>query len=203
MAAVLRIFWRAIRFTLRMLAWCVGLLLMTFLLQRSTYPLNLQWNAVALIVTDYQFDYFGWEVSALAAKVDQTLFGVHPFMDETDRSQVVRDYMAQLAQARSLESQIDAVYVDPNIADPDAESAALRAQRNDLRAHLRQRQTLVEAILEGQVAAVLIDEGFGSLGQLVPPISMRFTQVPNLLIVSPRDQIRFDISINLNPLPVD
>ncbi len=50
---------------------------------------------------------------------------------------------------------------------------------------------------------MLVDQGFGLGRQLLPPISMHFTQVPNLLIVSPRDQIRFDVSINLDPMPVD
>src|SRR5690606_18337922 len=29
------------------------------------------------------------------------------------------------------------------------------------------------------------------------------TQMPNVLIVSPRDEIRFDVSITLDPMPVD
>jgi hypothetical protein len=61
----------------------------------------------------------------------------------------------------------------------------------------------MESILEGQVAAVLVDEGFGLLGQLLPPISMHFTQVPNLLIVSPRDRIEFRVSITVDPLPLE
>ncbi|MBL8119900.1 MAG: hypothetical protein JNJ78_20380, partial [Anaerolineae bacterium] len=65
------------------------------------------------------------------------------------------------------------------------------------------RQSLAEAILEGQVAQLLVEQGFATLGQVLPPVSAHFTRVPNLLVVSPRDRIRFDISINLNPMTTD
>src|SRR5690606_1438108 len=34
-------------------------------------------------------------------------------------------------------------------------------------------------------------------------ISMHFTRVPNMLVISPRDEIRFEISTPLNPMPID
>jgi hypothetical protein len=111
--------------------------------------------------------------------------------------------MADLAVAQSLEGDVARIYADPAGDDPEAASADVRARRDALRADLEGRQPLVEAILEGQVAAVLVDQGFGVGGQLLPPISMRFTQVPNMLVVSPRDEIRFDISTPLDPMPVD
>lgn len=188
--------WRIVRLGLL-------LILVLFIAQRSTIRLNDRWNAITFQVSPYQFDYISWELSALAAKAGQTLWGLHPFMSETERSEFVRDYMTDLSHVRTLESQINMIYVDPDIPDPDAESAGLRAERDSVRDSLRQRQSLAEAILEGQVAAVLVDEGFGIAGQLFPPLSMRFTQPPNVLIVSPRDSISFDISISLNPLPVD
>lgn len=197
------LFRHMVRFVRRLLGYFLLLLLLLFGLQYSTLPLGLQWNAIALMVRDYQFDYVAWEVEALMAKAGQTLYGLQPFMDEVARSQYVRDYMADLAEAQSLEGQVGTIFTNPAVTDPEAESAELRARRDRLRADLSTRQTLAESILEGQVAAVLVEEGFGMLGQLLPPISMRFTQVPNLLIVSPRDEIRFDISINILPLPVD
>lgn len=176
---------------------------MLILLQYSSLLPGIQWNAVALLVGEAQFDYVGWELGALGVKIDQTLYGLHPFMDETERSSFVRRYMDDLRAAQSLEAQISALYADPQTADPTAASAELRAERDALRADLRARQPLTEAILEGQVAAALVEQGFGLLGQILPPVSAHFTEVPNLLVVSPRDEIRFDISINLDPLPTD
>ena len=191
-----RLLWRVIRLV-------VGLLILLFILNYSTLPLGDEWTQAAVIARDQQFDYVGWEISALATKAEQTLYGDQPFMSEADRSAYVRAYMSDLGKVQSLEQQINAIYADPKVADPAAASADLRAQRDHLRADLSQRQPLAELILEGQVATVLVDQGFGLGGQLLPPIAMHFTPVPDLLIISPRDQIRFDVSINLYPMPVD
>lgn len=181
----------------------IGLALFFLCLQSSTFSLESLWHDVSYRVAPYHFDFIQWELTAIARKASQILLGVHPFMDEAARSQFVRDYMRDLATAQRLEADIDALYTRPDIADPAVSSANLRAQRDALRADLAARQLLAEAILEGQVAAVLVDEGFGIGGQLWPPISMHFSPVPNLLIVSPRDRISFDVALNLNPMSVD
>lgn len=188
---------------LRTLFWIGMILFILIFVRDSTLPLGDRWTAVGVIARDQQFDYVSWEINALAAKVGQTLLGVHPFMSEEGRVEYVRAYMRDLSEALTLEAHVNTIYTDPHVGDPAAESAELRARRDALRVDLAGRQTLAEAILEGQVAAVLVEQGFGVGGQLLPPIAMRFSQVPNLLVVSPRDAIRFDVSINLNPMPVD
>lgn len=169
----------------------------------STPPLGDRWTRVGILARNDQFDYVSWELNALSVKFGQTLYGVHPYMTEDERSRYVRLYMADLARAQQLEGQVSSLYVDPGVANPDVATLELRVERDNLRADLRQRQPLAEAILEGQVAATLIDLGFGFYNQILPPVSAHFTQVPNLLVVSPRDEIRFDVSINLDPMPVD
>ena len=194
---------RGFRLARRVLGYFIVLLLMLYGLQYSSYPLGQQRTAIASVVADYVFDYVTWEVNALAIKAGQTLFGLHPFMDEAARSEYVRAYLSDLAAAQRLEAEVNAIFTNPDVAEPLTESAEIRARRDALRADLRARQPLAEAILEGQVATMLVEQGFGTLGQLLPPVSMHFTPLPNLLIVSPRDEIRFDISINIDPLPVD
>jgi len=191
------------RFLRRLFIAFLLLITLLFGLQYSTYPFGLQWNAVADIASPYQFDYITWEAGAIARKVDQTLFGLHPFMTESARSQFIHAYMADLAAAQTIESQINTVFTDPAVPDPETASSDLRANRDTLRMSLLARQSLAEAILEGQVAQLLVEQGFATLGQVLPPVSAHFTRVPNLLVVSPRDRIRFDISINLNPMTTD
>ncbi len=174
-----------------------------WLIPGSTVNMNGLFNALAFHISDYNFDYIGWELNALGSKFNQTLFGKHAYLSPEEGSQYVRDYMADLVRAQQLEREIRQIYVDPDIDDPDIASADLQTERNNLRDSLRSRQLTAEAILEGQVATILVEEGFGFAGQLFPPMSMHFTEVPNLLIVSPRDKIRFEISLNLVPLPVD
>ncbi len=194
---------RALHIVKHILLWIVLIVAMLYLLNYSTLPMGDEWTQVAVIARNEQFDYVSWEINALAIKAGQSLYGLQPFMDEPTRSAYVRSYMDDLGQVQRIELQINGIYADPNVSDPAAASSDLRIRRDTMRADLLDRQALTEAILEGQVAAVLVSQGFGLGRQLLPPISMHFTQVPNLLIVSPRDQIRFDVSINLDPMPVD
>lgn len=199
----LGILWRVVRWLWRVVRVGIGLLILTYILTYSTYPVGKGWNKVALIIADVHFDYVGWEVEAIGVKVEQALFGVSPFMEEAARAQFVRDYSADLLAVQQLEAQIDAVYADPDVDDPDAATAEQRAERDARRADLRSRQPLYESILEGQIAAVLQTLGFGFAGQIMPPVSAHFTQTPVLLVISPRDSIRMDIYFNLDPIPVD
>jgi hypothetical protein len=73
----------------------------------------------------------------------------------------------------------------------------MRARLADLRADQQARQPLAEAILEEQIATVLIDEGFGVLGQELPPVSAHFTPLPTLIVISPRDRIENIFSLSL------
>jgi len=173
-----------------------------WLIPGSTINVNGLFNALAFHISAYSFDYIGWELNALGSKFNQTLFGKHAYLSPEEGSQYVRHYMADLARAQQLEAQIRRYYINP-VDNPDTATTDLRDERDALRESLTSRQLTAEAILEGQVATVLVEEGFGVAGQLFPPMSMHFTEVPNLLIVSPRDEIRFNISLNLVPLNVD
>lgn len=178
-------------------------LLFALFIPRATILRSDQWGAIAYDLTEQKFDFVSWEVAALRTKFVQSIGGLQAYMSEAQRSQFVRDYMADLSRAQSLEAEIAAAYSDPRVVDPDGRTATQQAERDALRADLTARQATMEAILEGQVAAVLLDEGFGVAGRVWPPISMHFTRVPNLLVGSPRDTIRMDISLPLDPLTVD
>jgi hypothetical protein len=189
------------RWVLRAIGWFLLLLVLVFGLQYSTVPLGEEWAGVSILSSQYHFDYVAWEIDALWVKTQQTLFGVHPYITEGDRSQLVREYMADLSQAQRLESQISNVFATS--ATPEAEAVDLIAERDALRTSLRERQAVIESILEGQVAVVLVDLGFAVGGQLMPPVAMHFTEVPNLLVVSPRDEIDLATSVNVVPMPVN
>jgi hypothetical protein len=173
------------------------------LVPRSTVQISDPWRAIAYYISPYQFDYIGWELGAISAKAQQAIASVFQQMNDAERSDFVRDYMADLATAQNLEAQINQAYSDPIITNADEQTQALREERDALRTSLAQRQSLAEAILEGQVAEILVEEGFGVLGQVMPPISMRFSRVPNLLVTSPRDAIQMQVSINVVPLTAD
>ncbi len=192
-----------LKWAFRAVFWAGMIAFILIFVRDSTLPLGDQWTAIGVMARDEQFDYIGWEVNALAVKLSETVAGVAPYLTESAQTDTVRTYMADLAAVQRLEGEVNALYADPNVTDPATASADQRARRDALRADLARRQALVEAILERQVTNVLRDLGFAVAGVILPPVSMHFTAVPNLLVVSPRDQIRFDVSINLDPMPVD
>lgn len=142
------------------------------------------------ILGQRHFDFLVWEVGALSTKAEAILAGGQTFLDEEQRKEAVIDYLELLGEARRLESIINNVYTDPSVNDPVVETAEQQRQVDEIREILALRQPMVEAIVQEQVAAVLVDQGFGLLGIAWPPVEMHMTSLPYVLIVSPRDEIR-------------
>lgn len=158
---------------------------------------------VTALARPYLFDYAAWEVGALWAKAREAVLGIGPYLiDERGRA-LVLDYVRTLSAVQALETRLERLYTDPAVSDPETVAAPLRAERDALRARLRTDQPLVESLIEGQVSAVLADEGFGALGQVLPPVSMHFTETPMALIVSPRDRIAVAANVDVNALPIE
>lgn len=141
------------------------------------------------IVHESLFDFTSWEITALLDKLGGSAFAAQRYMTEAERSAFVREYLILVDDILRLEAQIAEIYTDPSIDDPGAASAALRDERDAQREAQLERQTLAESIIESQIATVLTSEGFGVGGEVLPPIQIRFTQLPSLIIISPRDRI--------------
>ncbi len=197
--------WRSLNWPLfwklaRVLAICAGMLV---LFRASTPPPGDLYTGVGAHARDSLFNYVGWELDALVNKAFDAVFGVQAYMAETNRSDVVRRYMTDLDELFRLEDAITGLYVDPAVDDPEAASAEYRAARETLRADLLNRQGTVESIIQEQIAVVLADEGLAFLGQVLPPVALRFTPLPDVIIISPRDEIRVSASLSLEGLPAD
>jgi hypothetical protein len=161
------------------------------------------YSRVLALARNDLFDYVTWEIDAVWGKARQQMFGVQTYLDnDMQRAQVVR-YLAGLSQVQALETQIERIYADPTVSDPAAVTADLRAQRDALSRDLTGDQPLAEAIIEEQVSAVLADQGLELLGQVLPPVSMHFSALPDALIISPRDRIEIVDDLELNPIPVE
>jgi hypothetical protein len=146
------------------------------------------------ILAGERFDFVGWEVEALLDKLAHHLIAPQRYVDEAARHDFFLDYLGLVADIQWAEWEIHRTYTDPEVQDPEAATAELRAHVAALRAEEKARQMLAEAILEEQIACTLADEGFGVLGQEFPPIGAHFTPLPLLLVVSPRDHIESILS---------
>ncbi len=144
-----------------------------------------------------QFDFVGWEIRAVVGKLVYSLIAPQRYMDEQARHDFFLGYLRLVSEIQRVDSEIRKAYTDPEVADPEVATAGLRAHLADLRAEQAARQPVAEAILEEQTASTLVRNGFGILGQEFPPVGVRFTPLPMMLIVSPRDRIEAIFQLGL------
>ena len=136
-----------------------------------------------------EFDFLVWESNAFLDKGESLLVGGHRFLDEDSRKSLVLDYLSLVAEAQGIESQINAIYRDPAVLDPNLASQQEQANLLEIRKDLEGKQLIAEAIIQEQVGAILAEEGFDLVGETWPPVMMRVSPLPSILIVSPRERI--------------
>ncbi len=155
-------------------------------------------------VAGYEFNYIAWELDALLHKARQAFFGFDTYASEIDEKTLVIDYLVLTGEAFALENQLETLHASNSAAEETSETLqTLQRNLNAINAERRRLQPLVEPIIERHVATVLREEGFGTLGQILPPVSFRFVETPDVLIVSPRDVIRQDFAISLRGLSIE
>ncbi|VAW42971.1 hypothetical protein MNBD_CHLOROFLEXI01-3498, partial [hydrothermal vent metagenome] len=176
----------------RLLLWLKLLLLALLLLlifTREWPPFGDEFYQITTIVGSRQFDFLSWELTAVSTKAEAVLANNDAYLDEATRKQTVLDYLSLIQQSQQLENQIQQIYTDPTVQNPDAATAVLQTELTQVRTSIDILQPLAEAIVQDQVGTILAGEEFGLLGQAWPPVMMHMTPLPTLLIVSPRDQI--------------
>jgi hypothetical protein len=141
------------------------------------------------VARDHLFDFAAWEADAAIDKIGTAMLNPAEFMGPDEQVQYVRDYLALVQEIQNDEAEITQFYISPNIYDPDFASAPLRTRRDALRAEQISKQALAESIIESQIAETLHKHGLGVGGEILPPVSIRFTQLPTIMIVSRRDRI--------------
>ncbi len=165
------------------------LVILPFVLAVEGPPPGLLSTRINRLLSRERFDFVDWELSAVVGKLTHALIAPQRYMDEAARHDFVLDYLDLVQRIHQLEGEIYVVYTDSDVADAYAETAEQRARLAEMRREQRHRQQLAEAILEEQVARVLLDEGFGWMGQVFPPVRTHFTPLPHLLVISPRERI--------------
>ena len=167
----------------------VGVLLL-ILLQTADPPLDSHYrHQLAAQTGDRAFDLFAWELTAAIAKLGSELAAPQDTLTAAQRHQLVTDYLIVMRQTRELDWEINQIYSQ---RDRQAAVEAARPSEQELarlRGWLTARQNLVEGILEEEVSTELQAEGFGRWGYVIPPVKIRFTPLPLLLVTSSRSEI--------------
>jgi hypothetical protein len=141
------------------------------------------------LVSDTRFNFASWEIDALLGKAAHGLVSPQRYLPETARRDFLLHYLQLVNDIKGTEWEIERIFTDPEVAAPEVAASPARERLAELRSAASSRQLAAEAIISEQVALVLLEEGFGALGQQMPPVSIHYTPLPLLLVVSPRDRI--------------
>ena len=146
-----------------------------------------------------EFDYAGWALDALALKARQAALGVVDYIPEAAQKQLVLDYLELVREIQQNEGELNRIYADPAVGDPESASVELRARLDELYNRRDFLAPLAESVLQGQLNAIAAEAGLTLGGQTIPPALYHVTPLPLALIVSPRDRIEQIADISLQP----
>jgi len=179
----------------------LGLLLLVIasLFKGSTVPPGDRIENVRAFTRDIEFDYVSWILDAMRIKLDQAALRSADYLSEASRRRVVMDYLDLVNRIQTLEAQMNAIYADPNIANPESASIDVRQELSQLYQQSKQLGPVAESILQDQISTTVACSRLALGGQPIPPILYRTSPLPLALIVSPRDEIRQDANISLVP----
>jgi hypothetical protein len=175
------------------------LIMMAMVLGASIVSMSDPLERVRALTRPIEFDYVSWTLDAVGLKLGQIALDTSGYMPEKDRSSTVLAALGLLQKINQAEAQLNDIYADPNISDPDSASLDLRSQISKLREQRALLEPLAEAVLQDQVSEIAVQEGLAFGGQAIPPVLYHSTQPPDALIISPRDVIRQDQDISLSP----
>jgi len=177
---------------------------MVVLLGSSSMPPGDTYDRARAFTRSIEFDYVSWTLEALGIKTGQIALGTIDYLSPDKQHQVATDYLDLVAQIQRSEDQLNDIYANPKISDPQSTSTSLRDQLQALYKRRGLLQPVAEAVVQEQVSEVAASLGLTLGGQPVPPVLFHSTPLPLALIISPRDKIRQVADISLLPdLSVD
>lgn len=185
---------------------CIAVLgLLLLLVQRADVPPSRYFRRrLSEQTTGLVFDFVSWEVGAWLSKGGLTWLAPQDTLIAPQRRQLVVQYMDAQRRANLLRDEIDDLYSRLDGEEALQKAAHLQAALREVRAWMAERQSLVEGILEEQVSMELQAEGLGRWGYVWPPVKIRFTELPLLLVISPRGVIARERDVDLKagiPVP--
>lgn len=186
---------------LRRRAWLGLLLIITSLLiPRDGYAGEDRLDgAILSAVSGERFDLISWETQAIGQKMRDLVRRPGASLSPSEEHDLVIEYMRGVRRGNELSGAIEDAAAGMGDGDLAQKEVDLQHELDQLRTIQEERRPTVERILEQQVAGILRELGFTTAGIVFPPVRFQFTESPNLMIVSPRDAIRMEKSVHLDP----
>ncbi|RME42294.1 MAG: hypothetical protein D6791_18100 [Chloroflexi bacterium] len=156
-------------------------------------------EAVKQQVAPYRFDLTRYEVVSLAEMGYDLVARPGSRLSPAEQRRLVEEYNWRATRIGWLEEEINRIYADPSVPDPEQASAELRRELAELRSLQAALRPVVESILEQQVNQALRELGLTQVGVVWPPVRFNFSNLPRVLIISPRERIEMEAQIQLRP----
>ena len=175
------------------------LALIALFLGGSTLPAGDKTERVRAFTRNIEFDYIAWTLDALEIKLDQLALGTSAYLSQAGRHQQVKGYLDLVVDIQQQEALLAEFYASPDILNPQEATLPLRQKLEALYERRARLGSLAESILQEQLSQTATELGLSLGGQALPPVLYHSTPLPMALIVSPRDAIRQDENISIDP----
>jgi hypothetical protein len=144
-----------------------------------------------------EFDFIEWTWNAAWLKLGQSALGAERYLDEEEQSEIVREFIALVAEIQRTEGELSILYANPDVQAVETQIDATIERLDAMLARRAESAPLAEGIMQSQVGAVATDIGLTTGGQTIPPLFFHSTPLPWALIVSPRNAIFQQANVSL------
>lgn len=145
----------------------------------------------------YQFAFWDWESQMVAEEIGRQIMRRFSATAPINPSDLVQQFVTREQQIEQVERDLRRLYATSSL--PTHESQDLEQLLASLEAAQQEIIPQVEAVLTAQVETILSEQGFTQAGEVLPPVAFRLIEPPTFLIISPRDKIERQQSVNLQP----
>ncbi len=167
------------------------------LLTRSSVPIYDRVEQVRRFTRPVEFDFLSWTLGAIEVKWTQASLGLTAYLPDADKHDLVTGYLEILARQAEREARLAELLASPT-PPGGGEADALRRDAEADRSREAELGPVVESVLQEQTSLIVEDLGLAPIGAPFPPIEFRFSRLPLALIVSPREVIRQDASLQIS-----
>ena len=168
-----------------------------FMLGGSTIRPEVEIDLLGDYTRGIEYDFLTWVADASWIKLQQAALGSPDYIERATHKEIIVDYLHQMEEVLYAEWQLEQIYTNPEIPNPEFTSKDLRERLDILYTEQRQLAPFAESVLEGQIGAALAEANLTTGGQPLPQPLYHVSPLPMALIISPRGTIRQDKNISL------
>lgn len=157
-------------------------------------------DRIHILAAGDAFDFLTWTVDAIWVKITQGAINSPYYLNSEEQHKIVVESMQLIRTIEKTTGDIDLIYTDPAVKDPEVKSQYLRLELQKQKDRLEKIAPFAEASLEIQVTSILNDLGLTLGGQPIPWVLYHTTPLPQNLVISLREKISTVTNYILTPL---